>query len=733
MRWLAALVAGMLVVGCMPLPGTGPVLHGRLSLPVAKARLRTAMTPEELVSGATVSLIRPDNSTAAVGLTDANGAFTLTVPAPENGVFRLIAAKRADGDGRLLQLSTLVSYDGTNWTSISDSLPDVIINPTTTAVTLVGDAMTVMPADWLRKVSRDADTNEYTVVDPSFAVPSGTSLDTTVALIAEHVATLADLDVDPLRGVCFIGSAMSDGASPVQAATAGATRIKVTGFGFDPVPERNSVGIQVGRQFYWTPALPGSTDTILYARVPAVPPSDSSSGAMSVPVHVRNGVGALEVNIDAPPSLALQTARAVPDIAAVLPDPGAPRFASMAVGPLSGYVNWSWPDGRFGSVSPILRIWNLTGNVLANMPPQVANSTAPNYANDPGFFTQALVQEQNGSPMQIRTHVIWQGRYVLSGLSAIFHRWALNGVWQTYNGAGGPTASTSIPLIGGDNSQDCTSPASLMDGSRIFCAFAERYTTGRYNIKTRVWNGTFRNGLPDWYSNSVPSFLTVNGASATTAKLPQVAMSTNSATSTSMYHVLWHNVDPNSPTTGSLQYRRGTVNNAGLASVSASAVVWDPPTATNQPATWQANVGDLSDLTLATDTTGNALAVWLVNGALTYKSIASGLPTSAIAGVTPVAVPALPGGAQEASPRLVAVGTDDFYLISASTTATAAEAAEEIWLRRWHGGQWTGPVRLSNSPGVTSSQPLLHWNGVSLTAGWQEGATMVYELVIMPI
>jgi hypothetical protein len=40
---------------------------------------------------------------------------------------------------------------------------------------------------------------------------------------------------------------------------------------------------------------------------------------------------------------------------------------------------------------------------------------------------------------------------------------------------------------------------------------------------------------------------------------------------------------------------------------------------------------------------------------------------------------------------------------------------------------------MSHSPGVASSHPVLHWNGSSLTAGWKEGATMVYEVVIMPI
>jgi hypothetical protein len=70
-------------------------------------------------------------------------------------------------------------------------------------------------------------------------------------------------------------------------------------------------------------------------------------------------------------------------------------------------------------------------------------------------------------------------------------------------------------------------------------------------------------------------------------------------------------------------------------------------------------------------------------------------------------------------------------LISASTTE--AEAGGEIWLRRWNAGVWTGPVRMSHSPGVPSLNPVLHWNGATLTAGWQEGATMVYTLVIMLI
>jgi hypothetical protein len=733
MRRLLILTLTLLMVSCMAPPGTGPILHGKISvaaLKKPKAGLKTAMLPADIVADATVSLVAADNSTAAVGLTDGTGAFTLTVPAPTNGLYQLIASKRAGGDGRLLHLTTLVNYNNGTWTSVTQSAPDVVINPTTTAVVIVAGALGVNQVDWLNKVTLDGGTNEYTVVSPSLVSPTNTPLAATVDLIGEHVATLVDLDVDPLRGVCFVGTATSDGAAPVGAATSGATLVKVTGFGFDPVSERNSIGFQVGRQFYWTQALPGGNETTLTARMPAIPPVDLASGATTTAVHVRNGVGALEVNIDAAPTMALQTPRAVPDTVASLPDSfGAPRFASMAVGPLSGFVNWTWPDERFNSLSPILRIWNLTSNVLAATPPQVANSTAPDVAADPGFFPQTLVKETAAAgttPMQIQTSVIWQGKHTQSGNNAIFHRTALNGSWLVYNGPGGPSASASVATIAGGTNQDDIAPAAVMDSARIFVAYGDRYTAGRYNLKVRLWNGTFRNNVPDWALNSLTGFLTANGSNATTVKFPQAAVSANGPGGISFYHALWLNADPTFPSGGSLQYRRGFAN-AGFTSLS-----WDPPTSTNQPATFQDGVGDISDLTFTADTAGNLLAVWLLNGQLTAKAVTADTATTAF-GNTTMTPPPLPAGAVESSPRVVAVAPNDFYLISASTTANDPEAASEIWLRRCNNNTWTGPVKLSASPGVPSLNPLLHWNGSTLTAGWQEGATMVYELVIMPI
>lgn len=732
MRYLVFLVLTMWMVGCVPTPGTGPVLHGRISVSALKkpAKLKTAMLPADIIANATVSLVDLDNVTAAVGITDASGAFALTVPAPSNGLYQVIATKRVDGVGRLLHLTTLVNYNNGGWTSVTNSAPDVVINPTTTAVVIVGGATGVNQVDWLNKVDRDPDTNEYTVISPTFVSPSLTALDATATQIADFVGTLVDLDVDPLRGVCFVGGVTSADAAALGAATSGVTRVKVTGFGFDPVSERNSVGFQVGRQFYWTQALPGGDEKTLYARVPAIPPVDLSSGATTMQVHVRNGVGVLEANIDAPPTLSLQTPRVVPDTSANLPaDAGAPRFAGLAVGPLSGFVNLVWPDQRFGSLSPVFRLWNLTANALANMPPQVANPVAPDVANDPGFFAQTFVRETAASgttPMQTVSHVVWQGHHTQSGNSAIFHRFALNGVWNVYNGPGGAGASASIATIGGGPGQDCTSPSAVMDGNRMFAIFADRYTAGRYNVKARLWNGTFRNNVADWALNSVPYLITANGTNATTAKFPQTAVSSNGPSGAPYYHAMWLNQNPASPSVADLQYRRGYPN------PTATSITWDPITATQLPATFQAGVGDISDLTFTADADGNLLAAWLLNGQLTAKYATAATATSAF-GSSTMLPPPLPAGAVESAPRVVAVAPNDFYLISASTTATDPEAAGEIWLRHWNGNAWTGPLRLSNSPGVPSLHPILHWNGTTLSAAWQEGSTMVYELVILPI
>jgi hypothetical protein len=723
MRRLLALSLCLLLAGCVAPPGTGPVLRGRLVMP--KAPLRTAMLPSDLVAEATVSLVAPDKTTVAVGLTDVNGAFTITTPSPANGIYHLIAAKRADGDGRLLQLSTLVHFDGSNWTSITRSAPDVVINPTTTALTIVGDALGVVTVNWLNKVDRHPDTNEYTVVDPTLTSPGGAGLAETVDAVSEHVATLVDLDVDPLRGVCFVGEAYADGPGTTPAATPGITRLKVTGFGFDPVPERNSVGFQVGRQFYWTPALPGSDEKTLFVRVPAIPPSDMTSGAMPVPVHVRNGVGALEANVDAVPMLSMQFPRVIPDTAAKLPaDPGAPRMAGIAVGAMSGFVNLVWPDTRYGGISPVLRIWNTASNLLASTPPQVALTVSPDKAADPGYYPQVFVHEVAGTTTQTTSHVVWQGRDNLSNRNVIFHRTALNGVWQTYSGGGGPGTSFSVAQIT-SSAVDSTGPAVLMDDSRMIVAWSEANATGQQNIKFRFWDGIFTNSVPDWNSHSSTYQLTANAASAD-SQLAQVAISRNGPSGAPYYHVLWHTSADASP--GVLQYRRGLPN------ATATAMFWNPtPVPASPAATWQAAVGAIDDLTFAADPTGNLLAVWLKNGTVTGKSVPAEAAGSDIGALPTTTIPPLPAGAVETAPRLQAVGSGDFYLISASTTANDPEAAGEIWLRRWHAGVWTGPVRVSNSPGIPSKYPVLHGGGNMVSAAWQEGGTMVYQLLVLPI
>lgn len=735
MRRLSGLILGLFLFGCMPPNQVSMSLRGRVAFsqrpqPADKAKFRVAMDASDVIAGATISLIDDAKVTIATGLTDANGAFTLTTGAPPtSGTYQLIAAKRVEGNGRLIHLATTVEFDGSTWRSTVDAGPEVIINPASTAVEIVTNAMGLPRARRLGKVGLDAESNEYIALDP--ALFDGTAQEALLTLTEDviyHVYDLVDFDIDPLRGVCFVERVVTVEGDKT-AGSVGLSRIKITGFGFDPVPERNSIGFQIGTQTIWTPALPGSSTQVLYARVPDLPhPTDGPVVKLNVPVHVRNGVGTLELNAGTPATFNVYFPRRITDPAIKLPDPTTPLTPgslSVASGNLTGYINLAWRDLRQAAndlyFSPVVRIWDLTANSLASLAPIASDPVLPQRANDPAEMPHVVVHENNDNGMKIMTHLIWQGVNAITNRRAIFHRTADNGVWMA-NTSPAPGGADAIPTVGGGSTQHAQEPSVAAHGQGLFVAYTQETAGNRNNTHARLWLGGYANGVPDWSSANAtsPALLTNTSASGPSARSPQVAVGAQ-VEGAGPYHVAWFSHAVETPANGDLLYRQGRANVG-----STTTLQWSPGTTPMQPAAVMVSgISGFQALTMAADNTNRLVAVWSDSTGLHSKRFEGTLPTNLMQSTGKVDLPPLPGNAAETAPKLVAVGNDDFYLISASTPDGPLGVAGEIWLRRYKANVWSAPIKVHHSPGIPSEQPTLTWNGGNLTAAWLENRTPV--------
>jgi hypothetical protein len=722
----------LLVVACQgPSPlGRSAVLKGRVSFP--PTGFQTAMTGQELVDGATVSLVATDKTTVAAGVTDPNGAFTLTTPSPAIGSYQLIAAKRVNGDGRMLQLCTMADWDGTGWDSIASSLPEVAITPATTAVTLIGRYFNTSTASLLQKVSLDPATQTYSVINPTtWAAPAQVTLANSVK---DKVVTMIGQNVDPLRAISYVDTVASDGVSPTPGATPGLTRFKIQGFGFDPVPERNSFGIRYGGDTYWSTGLPGSTATTLYARCPVVPrPPDGKGYLRNVEFVVRNGAN-VESIARSGQQLTLFYPWQIPDPAIKLPSDratslGPGRVISSAINPNTGLVYSVWQDLRFAAnntdYSPVVRTWDWNSGAISSFNPRASLPNPPvSPGGDPSLAPLAIFQDMGGAaPTVRRLHVIWQGTGVTSGRPGIYHRILENEAWKVGNF---PAVTTPVGAVAVSPLLDNGAPSAILENGRLTVAYLNQYTGGGFNVQTKTWLTTavsLASGAADW---STPSAVTHTiNATTKSALAPQIAFGGTNVGAL-MYHLVWMNYQTiDVPGTAMIQYRR-----ALPANVPSTGAIWDPtPISINPPITFQAGVGAIQGLTFAADPNNNLMAVWLAGATPTFKHVPTGTTLPNIPGLPTGTVPTLPLNASETTPQLVMVGVNDFYLVTASRPDGPPSVAGDIWLRRFKDGTWGQPLRVFASPGVLSENPHLGWNGTSLTVSWIEGRVPV----IMPL
>lgn len=217
----ALLVLGLVLAGCQPSlrpPAlVSPVLTSTANHEATAlwgrvvAGYATQATAAQLVSYATVTLLDSSNQVVATGLTDASGAFGLnpfvTWTPTTNAVYVLDALKSFDrtNDRAGLRFRTLVSWDGSQWRSVSGSTASpsggagVLLSPQTTAIAAIQS---------LRAVSASALLGTLHPATGVFTDAAGvtSSVVTTVTALVDQ-ALLANLDP-----IAHLQYASSDGS-----------------------------------------------------------------------------------------------------------------------------------------------------------------------------------------------------------------------------------------------------------------------------------------------------------------------------------------------------------------------------------------------------------------------------------------------------------------------------------------------------------------------------------------
>lgn len=217
----ALLVVGLVLAGCQPAlrpPAlVSPVLTSTQNHEATVlwgqvvAGYATQATAAQLVSYATVTLLDGSNQVVATGLTDASGAFSLnpfvTWTPTTNAVYVLDALKSFDrtNDRAGLRFRTLVSWDGSQWRSLSGTTASpsggagVLLSASTTALAAIQSLRARSGSALLATL--DPATAAFTETDGVTA----SEVTTVTALVNQ--ALLANLDP-----IAYLKYASSDGS-----------------------------------------------------------------------------------------------------------------------------------------------------------------------------------------------------------------------------------------------------------------------------------------------------------------------------------------------------------------------------------------------------------------------------------------------------------------------------------------------------------------------------------------
>ncbi len=267
-----------------PVPVHSVTLAGRTHLGPATAGqgYRIQATVGTVLDSATVTLLDAGGSVLASGVTDARGAFSLTVPfAPAlNGHYVLESAHGKTGEvqgNAVVRLRTILRWSGSGWLSITNSTTSgsVVLNSLTTAVALLSalDPVNVPPSATIGKVVATS--------DPAYlneAVTFTNHKDDEIRAMASNLLAVLDDDLDPVESVDQLTPTLTSLSSSNAAV---GTMITLAGRGFVAIPSRNYVYFQGARASVYH-----ATATRLVVGVPA----GAATGKVWVTTDLGDGV-----------------------------------------------------------------------------------------------------------------------------------------------------------------------------------------------------------------------------------------------------------------------------------------------------------------------------------------------------------------------------------------------------------------------------------------------------------
>jgi len=167
---------------------------------------RVQAVESDLKPYGTVSLLDTGNNVVATGTTDGSGNFSLNPfvswTPTTSAVYVLELSKRFEGmdEGSLLRMRTLVSWTGTQWTSISGTTASVsggsgvLINSGTTAIAAIQSLRGLALGNMLSSL----DPNSGTFTPGSTGI-SATDFTTVKGMVGSDLAA----DLDPVRAITW--------------------------------------------------------------------------------------------------------------------------------------------------------------------------------------------------------------------------------------------------------------------------------------------------------------------------------------------------------------------------------------------------------------------------------------------------------------------------------------------------------------------------------------------------
>lgn len=267
-----------------PPPAINVKVNGRTDLvkEVNAGGYQVQATVGTVMDSATVTLLDPGGNVLASGVSDARGAFSLTMsftPAL-NGYYVLEAAHGKVGGAQgnpIARLRTLLKWNGSGWLSITNTSVSgsVVLNSLTTAVALLSalDPVNVPPSATLGKVVATS--------DPAYldeAIVFTDHEDVQIRAMSNNILSFLSSDLDPVASVDQLTptlTAISSSNAPVG------SMLTLTGSGFIPIASRNYVYFQGARASVYH-----ATTTQLVVGVPA----GAATGKVWVSTNLGDGV-----------------------------------------------------------------------------------------------------------------------------------------------------------------------------------------------------------------------------------------------------------------------------------------------------------------------------------------------------------------------------------------------------------------------------------------------------------